>query len=217
MDRVWTAHLWTARLRTVRLRSERLAYDRKVPSFAQRERQALASLLAELGPEAPTLCEGWRAADLAAHLVLRDRRPDAAPGMVTKRAPFGPYTERLQRQLLRSVPWPELLQMLRQGPPALLRPFDSQVNSVEFFVHHEDLRRAQPGWQPRQLAREDEDVLWARSKSLARFARRRPARLEAPGREPLVLGPSGPGLKGDVGELVMWLMGRTGAARVETV
>ena len=47
-------------------------------SFARDERIALCDLLDETGPEAPTLCEGWRTLDLAAHLVLREHRPDAA-------------------------------------------------------------------------------------------------------------------------------------------
>jgi hypothetical protein len=37
-----------------------------------RERLELCDLLLELGPDAPTLCEGWTTADLAAHLVLRE-------------------------------------------------------------------------------------------------------------------------------------------------
>jgi uncharacterized protein (TIGR03085 family) len=192
-----------------------VTYARAMRCFAQRERQALASLLASLGPGAPTLCEGWQSADLAAHLVLRDHRPDAAPGMVTRRPPFGPYTERLQRRLRDSTPWEVLLERLRNGPPALLRPMDAQVNSVEFFVHHEDLRRAQPGWQRRELGPEDEDVLWARARALARFTHRRPARLEAPGRPPLVLKPGGPTLRGQPSELVLWLAGRQRVALVE--
>jgi uncharacterized protein (TIGR03085 family) len=186
-----------------------------VASFAQRERQALADLLEELGPRAPTLCEGWESADLAAHLVLREHRPDAGPGMVTKRPPFGPWTERLTRQLRDSTPWPELVARVRSGPPALLRPLDSQVNSVEFFVHHEDLRRAHAGWEPRALAGADEDLLWARARALARFARPRPSVLVASGRAPVVLGGSGPQARGQVGELVIWLTGRRRAARVE--
>ena len=35
--------------------------------LAQRERTALADLLEELGPDAPTLCAGWSAIDLATH------------------------------------------------------------------------------------------------------------------------------------------------------
>ena len=206
-------------------------------SFAQRERRALANLFVELGPGAPTLCEGWRTADLAAHLVLREHRPDAAPGMVTRRPPFGPWTDRLTRELRDSTPWDELVARARSGPPAWLRPLDPLVNSVEFFVHHEDVRRAQPAWEPRELAAGDEDLLWARARPLARFARYdapsglgsrtekgaastaepsrhlRPSRIEPVGRAPLQLGGPGPIVRGPVSELVLWLMGRQSASR----
>jgi len=190
-------------------------YARAMPSFAQSERQQLVALLSSLGPGERTLCEGWQTGDLAAHLVLRDHRPDAAPGMVTKRYPFGPYTERLQRRLKESTPWDVLLERLRDGPPALLRPLDEQLNCVEFFVHHEDVRRAQPNWQRRELASEDEAALWRRARVLGRLARQRPARLEAPGRQPLVLGRDGPTVIGNPAELVIWLTGREAAALVE--
>lgn len=187
----------------------------EVISFAQRERQALADLLTELGPDAPTLCEGWRSADLAAHIVLREHRPDAGPGMVTRRPPFGPWTERLNRELKDRTPWPELISKVRSGPPAMLRPLDAQMNSVEFFVHHEDLRRAQPDWSPHELASADEDLLWARVRALGRLARRRVSRIEAPGRPAIVIGGGGAIVKGPVGELVIWLTGRAGVAQVE--
>ena len=50
-------------------------------SYSREERLALCALLDETGPDAPTLCEGWTTGDLAAHLVLRERRPDAAAGV----------------------------------------------------------------------------------------------------------------------------------------
>ena len=50
-------------------------------SYSREERRALCALLDETGPDAPTLCEGWTTGDLAAHLVLRERRPDAAAGV----------------------------------------------------------------------------------------------------------------------------------------
>ena len=45
------------------------------------ERRRFADALLEVGPDAPTLCDGWSTRDLAAHVVLRDRRPDAAGGL----------------------------------------------------------------------------------------------------------------------------------------
>ena len=45
---------------------------------AARERQALCDTLERVGPAAPTLCDPWSSAELAAHLVIRDSRPDLA-------------------------------------------------------------------------------------------------------------------------------------------
>ncbi|OYV23782.1 MAG: hypothetical protein B7W97_02165, partial [Mycobacterium sp. 20-66-4] len=51
-------------------------------SVAQRERAALVETMRSLGPDAATLCDGWTTRDLAAHLVIREYRPDAAPGIL---------------------------------------------------------------------------------------------------------------------------------------
>ncbi len=56
----------------------------------------------------------------------------------------------------------ELVENVRRGPPVLLRPFDGPMNTVEFFIHVEDVRRAQPHWEPRPLSEELADALWAR-------------------------------------------------------
>ncbi|MGZ4521727.1 MAG: maleylpyruvate isomerase family mycothiol-dependent enzyme, partial [Mycobacteriaceae bacterium] len=71
---------------------------------AQRERSDLSALLGELGPEAPTLCGGWSARDLLAHLVLRETRLDAAPGILVPA--LAGYTKRVQAQVA-ARDWPE--------------------------------------------------------------------------------------------------------------
>ena len=122
-------------------------------TFARDERTALCALLDETGPGAPTLCEGWRTVDLAAHLVLRERRPDAAAGVMG--GPLAGYTQRVQRGLIARMPYRQLVDEFRNGPPKLsafrIPGVDERANVVEFFVHHEDVRRAQPDWQPREL------------------------------------------------------------------
>jgi len=188
-------------------------------TFSQRERSALCDLLVELGPDVPTLCEGWRSADLAAHLVVRDHRPDAVPGMVLRLAPFGPWTDRVCERVRDTSAWGDLVQRVRSGPPALLRPLDRYINSVEYFVHHEDLRRAQPGWEPRRLGPDEEDLLWRRLRLMGRMARSGAASMEAPGRPPLVLSKTGTGpvVMGPVGELTLWALGRRTAVSVDVV
>jgi uncharacterized protein (TIGR03085 family) len=201
---------------------------RRELSFAQRERLALCDLLTDLGPDAPTLCEGWRSADLAAHLFIRDHRADALPGTRLKFAPAQGWTKRVQDGARDTLTWDALISKVRAGPPPLLRPVDQGMNTVEYFVHHEDLRRAQPAWEPRILTPDDETALWSRLGFLrvgplisSSIFHHQPAasRLEAPGLPPLLLTRSGKGtvVQGPVGELVMWLMGRKQAARVQTL
>ncbi|HLU44271.1 MAG TPA: TIGR03085 family metal-binding protein [Natronosporangium sp.] len=183
----------------------------------RRERAALCDLLATLGPDQPTLCTGWRTRDLAAHLLLRERRPLAAPGILL--SSLAGYTARVQQRLA-SRPYPQLLAQLRR-PPLLLRParLDYAVNCLELFVHHEDVRRAQPDWQPRPLPAGLAPGLWRRVRTLARMRLRRfPATVTvlATGYGQIHTGAGGPmlTLTGDPGELALWLTGRPEAARV---
>jgi uncharacterized protein (TIGR03085 family) len=120
-------------------------------SLAQQERAALVATMRDVGPDHPTLCGDWSARDLAAHLVVRERRLDAAPGIMIPQ--LAGYTERVQTQVAASHDWDVLLDQIASGPP-LLSPFkllDPVVNVAEMFIHHEDVRRATPGWEPREL------------------------------------------------------------------
>jgi uncharacterized protein (TIGR03085 family) len=185
------------------------------PSLAQEERRTLCDLLVERGPDAPTLCEGWSTADLAAHLVVRERRPDSGPGLVWP--PLAAYTEKVRCTVRDNTPWEKLVETVRRGPPWLLRPFDGPMNTVEFFIHIEDVRRAQVGWEPRAIAPELADALWARV-GPGGMAKRVPATIviTSPGRADKRRG-SGPQLTlaGDPGELTMFGSGRQGASRVD--
>jgi uncharacterized protein (TIGR03085 family) len=190
-------------------------------NWARAERHALCDLLAETGPDAPTLCQGWTTGDLAAHLVVRERRPDAAPGIVVP--VLAGYTERVQRKLRSATPFPRLVELLRQGPPAwspLAWPgVEGAANTVEFFVHHEDVRRAQAGWAPRELPTALEEDLWRRLK-MGRFTLRRlPVEItlaEPDGRtQRLTKGVRHARVHGLPSELTLWTVGRKDAARVE--
>ena len=182
---------------------------------AQAERGVLCDLFEELGPEARTLCEGWTTRDLAAHLVVRERRPDSGPGLVWP--PLAGYTDRVRVAARDRMTWPELIESVRCGPPALLRPFDPAMNTVEYFIHVEDVRRAQPEWEPRPLAPSLSDALWKRA-GAAGMAKRIEATVEltSPGRPPKVAG-HGPEvtIAGEPGEHVLFGAGRQGVARVE--
>ena len=78
-------------------------------NVARLERAAICDLFDELGPDQPTLCEGWTTRDLAAHLVTRERRPDAAVGILVK--PVSGFTEQV-RAAAAKRPFEELVVFL---------------------------------------------------------------------------------------------------------
>jgi uncharacterized protein (TIGR03085 family) len=143
---------------------------------AQRERASLVETMRSIGPDAPTLCEGWTTRDLAAHLVVRERRLDATPGIMIPL--LAGYTDKVQRQVAASTDWDELLNKIASGPPTL-SPFkilDPVANMDEMFIHHEDVRRAQGGWEPRAL---DAATVTALRRPLAIMARLTMAKVPA--------------------------------------
>ncbi|GGV25603.1 TIGR03085 family protein [Actinomadura cremea] len=198
---------------------------------ARRERRLLADALDAAGPDAPTLCEGWDARELTAHLVVREGRPDAAVGILV---PPLAFYERRVRDRAAGVPFERLVDRFRQGPPKY-SPFalpgvEENANAVEFFVHHEDVRRAGAGAEPREISPDLEEVLWRRIK-IARFVLRnvhvevtfvrpdgRAARVSrgrrggGPGGAAET--PGGVRVHGPVGELVLWSLGRRDVADV---
>jgi uncharacterized protein (TIGR03085 family) len=120
-------------------------------SVAQRERAALVETMRDVGPDAPTLCEGWKTRDLAAHLVIREYRLDAAPGILIPF--FASHTAKVQNDVAEQTDWDQLLDKVASGPPVYspLKLLDPVANIGEMFIHHEDVRRAQPSWTPREL------------------------------------------------------------------
>ncbi len=213
------------------------AYDRTMstpedgladPGPVRRERLLLAGALADAGPDAATKCGGWDARDLAAHLVVRENRPDAAPGIVLP--PLSFYTERVRRRTARAVPFDRLVERFRDGPakfsPYALPGVDKIANGVEFFVHHEDVLRARPDWERREISPELEEVLWRRIR-IARFVLRkvhvevtlvqpdgRSLRVSGPGRDARRNAGGAVRVHGPVGELVLWALGRRDVADV---
>ena len=120
-------------------------------TVAQRERAALVAALRDVGPDAPTLCEGWTTRDLAAHLMVREYRVDAAPGILIPL--FAKHTANVQDAIAGNTAWDDLVDKVAAGPPIYspLKLLDPVANVAEMFIHHEDIRRAQPDWEPRPL------------------------------------------------------------------
>ncbi|GHB30913.1 TIGR03085 family protein [Streptomyces viridiviolaceus] len=190
-------------------------------TFAKRERLLLADLLETAGPDAPTLCEGWRTRDLAAHVVVRERRPDAAGGTLIKQ--LAPRLDRVMDEY-GAKPYEELIQLIRTGPPRFspfsLKQIDEAANTVEFYVHTEDVRRAQPDWTPRELDPVFQDALWSRLERTARLVGRGIPTglvLRRPNGQTAVAHRGTPVVTatGEASELLLFAYGRQNAAKVE--
>ena len=191
-------------------------------THAQRERLLLADLLENHGPDAPTLCEGWLARDLAAHVLLRERRGDAAAGQFIKQ--LRPRLERVRDEFM-AKPYEELVQLIRQGPPRsspfALKQLDEAANTVEFYVHAEDIRRAQSDWTPRTLDPVFQNALWSRLEKTAKvFGRKSPVGLvlRRPDGQTVVARKGTPvvTVTGEPAELLLYVFGRQRVAQVET-
>jgi uncharacterized protein (TIGR03085 family) len=188
--------------------------------YGRRERAALADLLLEVGPDAPTLCTGWATRDLAAHLVVRERRPDAMAGVVIP--PLAGHGEHVRKQKA-AEPYDRLLAEVRNPPwwSPVSNPVTGELaNGVEFFIHHEDVRRASPGWTPRVLDTGEQKALWNSVKLMSRLSMRKlgfPVLLRAPGFGEVAIGGDDPRatLTGEPGELTLFVSGRQRAAKVD--
>lgn len=191
-----------------------------------RERAELCDLLARLGPDAPTLCEGWTTSDLAAHLVIRERDPRSMPGIVLGSTRFGGrfarYTDQLQ-QRRKARGFDALVATIRSGPPAFpwkLPKVREFMNLTEYFVHHEDVRRAN-GLTRREDRPELDEALWRLLQTTSRLVsgRVKPVGLEIrrPDGVTHVVRQASPMavLSGEVSELVLYLNGRRSAAVVD--
>ena len=194
-----------------------------MPRHAWSERQLLCDALQRVGPDAPTLCAGWDARDLAAHVFVRENRPDLQAGAYV---PF--LSARLAREQ-RSIAlgdYAALIAKARAGAPVWnpmhLATVDELTNTIEYFIHHEDVLRAQPGWTPRELPADLEAALWAALRRTARLMfRKAPTGIvliaEGRGRYAAKL-PDARGtvvLRGRPGELLLFAYGRKEVAQVD--
>jgi uncharacterized protein (TIGR03085 family) len=196
-----------------------------MPDVDQRERAALCALFLDLGPDAPTLCGDWTTADLAAHLVVRERAPLAAPGILLG-GRFEGTTERLMARELDRHGYEGVVERVRTGPPPgpmAIRPVGRLANTIEYVVHHEDVRRP-AGGGPRPDDAELQDAVWALLRRAARLLVA-PGKLGStalqlvrPGHDPVRASGKGDGgavLTGDPVEILLYLYGRKQVAHVD--
>lgn len=194
-------------------------------SFVATERTRLRDLLLEVGPQAPTLCEGWATRDMAAHLWLRERRPDAALGMFV--SPLEGHLNSLTRRV-QARPYEAVVREWGSGPgkASPVRFLDAAMNTAEHFIHHEDVRRGAGEAAPRDFSRRVNEALWRQCGRMSALLLRRSGRpvvLEGAGMRPLVAadrrgvaerGDDVVRVKGEPGEILLWCCGRT-AVEVE--
>lgn len=122
-------------------------------SLVKRLRASLCDTFDEVGALAPTNCEGWLAQDLAAHLWLRERRPDALPGIGWPR--FSAYTSRVQVEALHRHGFSRLVSDLRRAAsPTGMGP----LALAEFLIHGIDVAR--PNGIEHELSAGDEARIW---------------------------------------------------------
>ncbi|MBE1514123.1 TIGR03085 family metal-binding protein [Nesterenkonia halotolerans] len=194
-------------------------------STASEQRQALVTALRGVTADAPTLCEGWAAEDLALHIVIRDSRPDL---MVGPQLPLvGDWASNALKNL-RNTGYAELVKRAEAGPPPYFPqsfpPLNDMMNTAEFYIHTEDVLRAQPEFDPnspRVISEKLRKRLWGQGGMMfpmaARGAKQRITFI-SPGYGTRTAGPaSAPQLqiKGAPEELLLWAFGRKEKAQVE--
>jgi uncharacterized protein (TIGR03085 family) len=191
------------------------------PPLQQAERGALCDLLLELGPDEPTLCEGWATFDMVAHLYVREHDPVASAGIVIPAA--AALHDKAIRRTKKYVPFEKVVENVRQGPPLLWKPVDAAFNTQEFFVHHEDVRRGGGDTTPRpadEIA-DLEATLWKNLRRAHLLMTRKikgvHVHLDAPGFGSIHAGHGDETvtITGRPGEIVLFLLGRRGAAHVD--
>ena len=199
------------------------------------ERHALSETLRRVGGSAQTLCGEWSTAQLAAHLVLRERSVVELGGRLPVPA-LRRRAEQVVTDLAAATPYAELVDTVDRGPswrevrgpvPVAwlwsLPPVAELANLLEYVVHHEDVRRAQPGWAPRALPLDLQRVIWQRLHLLARvtlrsvpvgLALRWPSHGEIANRRARRHGPAVT-VTGDAVELTMFAFGRLDHAQLD--
>ena len=175
------------------------------------------------GPDAPTLCDGWTTGDLATHLLVRERKPLAGPGLVMGGAAAA-LTARILARTKAAHPFEEIVRAASAaGPRYGRRPSTEVMNLTEYFVHHEDVRRGGGDITPRPA---EGDASWRMRCGAACISgsgfMTRPVKgvgldLVRPDGDAIAArpGPTRASITGTPGEIVLFLSGRTSAAHIE--
>ena len=145
-------------------------------SPAVAERFEFADTLARTEPDAPTLCDPWTAAQLAAHVILRERSLSQAANRLPVDAARRWSHDRIIRYA-EEVPYDELVRRVHDGPPRwsplAVPAVTDRVNLLEYVAHHEDVRRAGPQpLPPRDIPADRRAAIWSQLRFAARLTLR---------------------------------------------
>lgn len=192
--------------------------------FVAQEQAELADTLDRVGPDAATLCEGWDARMLVAHLVRRERSVVEIAARIGLPV-IGPAADRSLRGYAEHHDFSELVSTFRGGPPFwsafALPPLREAANLLEYVIHHEDVRRgADPDAAPRTLPADREAAIFDRLRSAAKLMMRGapvPVELRWDGSHAIAVGrgPAQVVATGAPVELALLAFGRQRAARVD--
>lgn len=190
------------------------------------QRAELCDALDSVRPSAPTMCAGWTAHHLAAHVWVRENDTWAVAGAHLAGRPA--RVEQLMAEVMAQRPYPDLVAAVRRGPtgpsPFRLPGMEALANTIEFFVHCEDVRRGSGNNTPREPDPGLEELCWRRLPTMGRIFLRR-ARVavwlerDVPPGEPVRIG-HGPDivhLLGRPSELLLYLFGRRSGANVKVI
>lgn len=136
------------------------------------ERARLLSTMERVGGEAPTLCEGWNTTDLLRHLVIREYYPHLA---LTSKIP-GKFTQgqREAKARLEEADFEELLDEFRSShqkySPLQLSAVNKAFNTLEYVIHHEDVRRAQEPQLGRILLDQEQKEIFSSLKVISQLS-----------------------------------------------
>lgn len=194
-----------------------------MPNHALDERTDLCATLRAAGPDAPTLCSPWTTAQLSAHLVLRERSLTELAGRIPMQR-MRDMAQRAVDKLVAEKSYEQIVSEFEAGPPKYslfaAGAVRESLNLLEYVVHHEDVRRAVPGWEPRVLPDARREAVWSKTRRGARLMMRSlplTVRLISPPHRPVVVGRGKPRvtITGEPVELLMFAFGRQRAAHLE--
>jgi len=189
-------------------------------SIAKSERSGIAETLLKVGPDSATLCSGWTSFDLLIHLILREKRPDAAFG---ENIPFLKDKSQKLKAAIIAKGFEQAVEDFAKGPklPSFfaLPGVDAVANAFEFIVHHEDLLRAQPDYQIREIPSQQLETLWKWfTKSAPLYFRKAKMGLVLEselGTYTIKTGKECLTLKGSVIDLILYAFGRKSVTNIE--